>query len=993
MDVSTFFSRLVQPAKSQGAVCQPDDLGDFDAAWKAIQDTLDHPDERQLVRGIATTEVPKQLQHIVDAMVCENGRIEEDETGPCFEYLIRNDLLSTLVKSSEPDRPHGIKGEVVRSLNNLVVLLSDRFLNHHAVHGPLRRLLRSCVGDNPIEGEVETSKRIFGAAGMEVRKRGTDAETEADVVDLMCILCSKMRACPPLLLIFFHDKAPPPARTEAALARTLSPTPSAVTSHTHPPSRRAHSVRSGEQRFEFLLFSYLLRFVHREGRTGDFARAGLLFLFDIAFLPLSDPTSAKGSQDALQDAQDALGEYILDGDFAEVMAAAIGAVYSLLPSKVRIPGLGEQADEEQAGGPGGGGMYLGGRISREGGAELPSTGDEDVRTQLDLVIKLFAFLQDIITRCSSSYLAASAEASPSNAQIVGAAVSDSTLDAIQISFLDNILYPSILESSSADGTSVAVLTYLHVILSNIDDGPLLTRLLHFLLDTESDEAPRLAPHHQPKRGGRYPASVDNGEGIGQGDYFIDAGKFTLKDLILDNLSSGYAASRTAALQLLQTMLQEHCASSVDGLLSVTRLLPGEQLPPLPYPPEIGLYSTVLSVLNPSAPPFDRSPSFSAYLVDIQSALQSDRCCRLDQLQSIFTSDEDQKAEIAKAKRKAVPPHRLSPNDPVMREITRGLKEWMTRTPDENVALAAVVIIVAGCARRSLEGWMTMGGEEQGEVDAWAERVEGGYDSDNDDFPLPSSDTSHPPRERQPVVFQLLSGLTNQVARLRETTPGFDRFLSDRRAGLLFADHINEAINLALDPTIGDTFGSVPALAGTPGLAPPVTPAKEGRTSLAGSIKGFFSPRRNSSYTSAGGVESPSTLPVTPSTAEENRDADEAAAVTIASGANVVSLEPMADLAGPWASSAAQARPVTFRSVSEWSREDDTATPPISTPAGRRTGRESAGRGSKEEAGPAEASLDQILDNIVILEEFLKEVIAVIIARRALRVDPVRCAAK
>lgn len=673
------------------------------------------------------------------------------------------------------------------------------------------------------------------------------------------------------------------------------------------------------------------------------------------------------------------------------MAAAIGAVYSLLPSKVRVPGLAEQADEEQHGGPGGGGTYLGGRISGEGGAELPSTGDEDVRTQLDLVLKLFAFLQDIITRCSSSYLAASAESSPSNAQIVGAAVSDSTLDAIQTSFLDNILYPSILESSSADGTSVAVLTCLHVILSNIDDGPLLTRLLHFLLDTESDEAPRLAPHHQPKRGARFPASVDKGEEDGRGDYFINAGKFTMKALILDNLSSGYAASRTAALQLLQTMLQEHCASSVDGLLSVTRLLPCEQLPSLPYPPEIGLYSTLLSVLNPSAPPFDRSSSFSAYLVDIQSALQSDRCFRLNQLQSTFISD--QKAEIGKAKRKAVPLHRLRSNDPVMREITRGLKQWMTRTPDENVALAAVVITLAGCAGRCLDGWMTMDGEELGEVDAWAERAEGGYDSDDDDFPLPSSDTSHPPRERQPVVFQLLSGLTSQVARLRETTPGFDRLLSDRRAGLLFADHIDEAINLALDATIGDTFGSVPALAGTPGLAPPVTPAKKGRTSLAGSIKGFFSPRRNSSYTSAGGVESPSTLPVTPSIAEENRDADEAAAVTIASGANVVSLEPMADLAGPWASSAAQARPVTFRSVSEWSREDDTATPPISTPAGRRTGRESAGRGSKEEAGPAEASLDQILDNIVILEEFLKEVIAVIIARRALRVDPVRCAAE
>ncbi len=34
--------------------------------------------------------------------------------------------------------------------------------------------------------------------------------------------------------------------------------------------------------YEFLLFNYLLRFVHREGHIGEFARAGLLFLMDVA---------------------------------------------------------------------------------------------------------------------------------------------------------------------------------------------------------------------------------------------------------------------------------------------------------------------------------------------------------------------------------------------------------------------------------------------------------------------------------------------------------------------------------------------------------------------------------------------------------------------------------------------------------------------------------------------------------------------------------------
>ena len=89
----------------------------------------------------------------------------------------------------------GLTAEVLRAVNNLVVLLSERFLVHNAVHRPLRRLLRSCVGD---EAEKRTGNQpeIFGAAAMVATPdHGVDnEELEGDLVDLMCILCSRMRA-------------------------------------------------------------------------------------------------------------------------------------------------------------------------------------------------------------------------------------------------------------------------------------------------------------------------------------------------------------------------------------------------------------------------------------------------------------------------------------------------------------------------------------------------------------------------------------------------------------------------------------------------------------------------------------------------------------------------------------------------------------------------------------------------------------------------------
>lgn len=63
---------------------------------------------------------------MVDALVYENNRTDEEwvcsitrichikltlsETGPCFEYFLKYDILAVLERLCEPDRPHGIKG-------------------------------------------------------------------------------------------------------------------------------------------------------------------------------------------------------------------------------------------------------------------------------------------------------------------------------------------------------------------------------------------------------------------------------------------------------------------------------------------------------------------------------------------------------------------------------------------------------------------------------------------------------------------------------------------------------------------------------------------------------------------------------------------------------------------------------------------------------------------------------------------------------------------
>ena len=86
-------------------------------------------------------------------------------------------MFGTLVRLSEPDRPSGIQVEVLRTVQNMVVLLDEQFLVHSAVHRAVLRLLRTCVGDD-IQEQLDGRGRIMGAAGNAVRTSPSEYEED-----------------------------------------------------------------------------------------------------------------------------------------------------------------------------------------------------------------------------------------------------------------------------------------------------------------------------------------------------------------------------------------------------------------------------------------------------------------------------------------------------------------------------------------------------------------------------------------------------------------------------------------------------------------------------------------------------------------------------------------------------------------------------------------------------------------------------------------------
>ncbi len=103
-------------------------------------------------------------------------------------HLCPADILDSLVRLSENDRPSGIQAEVLRAVQNMVVLLDEQFLVHSAVHRAVLRLLRNCVGDD-IEEQLDGKGRVMGAARNAVRSLPSEYEGDCSYPNFRAFVC------------------------------------------------------------------------------------------------------------------------------------------------------------------------------------------------------------------------------------------------------------------------------------------------------------------------------------------------------------------------------------------------------------------------------------------------------------------------------------------------------------------------------------------------------------------------------------------------------------------------------------------------------------------------------------------------------------------------------------------------------------------------------------------------------------------------------------
>lgn len=798
-------------------------------------------------------------------------------------------------------------------------------------------------------------------------------------------------------------------------------------------------MRPRKTEYEFLLFNYLLRFVHREGQIGDFARAGLLFLMDVAMSPgdsvhllmgEESPSVPPGS-DPVTDAALALAEYILDGDFSEVLGAGLGAVYSLLPSKLEfhphtsaeaghmvIGSTGEESEDEKE--------MLEVARARSRALGVEDASNPDFKSRLDHFLKLLEFIQDVLRR-NGSHDAIDASS------LVGTAIVNSILDAVRRIFFENVLYPSVLECSDVDGSAVAVMSYIEVMIRTLHEGPLSELLVSFLFSEDNDEVrvrprahamltlnsetvpPLAIESEKDKKLRRRKSSamvlleMEAPDAKKPSEYFTSMGRFTLKDLLLTNLKSMSRPTAISALQLLQTIILQHPQMSIDNLMLV---VPDAEATSFPYPAlnpaakqplsfssfdvedddetfvypgadpgvpkmssapvfiqplttystherEMGLYLKLVSRVDPSHNGDPFSTGYDHYLRDAIFSIQNQPAFRID--------PEDSDLELRKKVK-----HRLNVNDPILALVLESLRKFFSNSPEYNVALTGVLATLAIHPDRSLAGWLTFAPAESPFDRPEDEEHETHLSNDGDDRSIDfeideklATDSNVLPassmdERTRPIIHTIYHGLVGQLERYRQMLDNFDKFLLERRQGLVFSENLSDALSLGWELTdeLPKPFG-IESIQQT--IQRPILSASN-------SLVSFLTPKKSKSRPSA---------PSTPTKAGDMKNVTSSPFAPHYQKTNSIVVEPFvvpSPVSGIWTPSQPE----------KWNvEEEDVFTSGWGEKAKKET---------KDDTlfdKPAHITLSQLLDNVVVLEESIKELVAIIHARRSLGIDSIR----
>ena len=409
----------------------------------------------------------------------------------------------------------------------------------------------------------------------------------------------------------------------------------------HPERDRsqARHLQGESRRNQFPLFYVLVQYVHHDGPVGDFARTALLYLTE---------TASKSKS---------LENWMLESDLAPQMASGLGALYSQLSR--HFPPL-EAAERSLPI------LALSDSPNSEGSAKETR---ENFQHNMKEFLAYLAFWQDTITHCKSSEVA------------------DTLLDHFQVLFVQQLLYPSLLESSDVDGGSTAaVIAHLAKIMTALDNQLLAQRMLRYLLASKHQSVEPQKRRARPSVSRR--KSLDHLAALAEAAHAPSPDLFSLHDLIIMSLKSQHANTVNACLKLLSIILGKHHPSALNGLFRTASLDPGSLDRSIKtFNASLVRYFDLASMVSTSDTLDD---SYETTLADAKTRLERHSC-------SVQSAQDGLNL--------ATSPQIVAADCKLLNSLLAVLENFFANDTLTNLLLTEAIISLAACGNISIRGWL------------------------------------------------------------------------------------------------------------------------------------------------------------------------------------------------------------------------------------------------------------------------------------------------
>ncbi|KAF2678212.1 hypothetical protein K458DRAFT_377277 [Lentithecium fluviatile CBS 122367] len=617
----------------------------------------------------------------------------------CLSFAAAQQIYTAVSKIAATAHDEGMVRDAVQFYNALIDSEEEDFLENDVFAASLMNFIGRSISSITLGEDIE-----------------------ADIVELLFGIAAKIRLQPEILPVWFTTAS---ADSSGRLVN------------------QKVDFAGVTQKEDFPLCYQLIDKVHHEGRIGEFARMGLLYIFESASKSLP------------------LEQWIVNSDLPTLMATGLGALYSQLSRLLSILHPPENLPLI---------LQLSNYLEMQPNPDAVSFFSDDFQSHMVTFLSYLTFWQDVLEHCRSTD------------------VRHTLIDHFQVLFLQQLLYPYIVQSSDVDGgSSVAVLTYLRRILDALDHPELVHMILRYLLALP--DYPVSSP-----RDLRSPAALKRRRSLmllgspKKEDDAMNPSVFNLVDLVLQSTESRNPQTVIAALKLTTVLLGKNHGYALGSLVKVTSLHHKE-----PHRTIGALNAELETYLNLAinlAGEGGVDEAYESHLKDKLTMLES-HSCSLMTLALPTTPLQSPGYFDAEAGAREVGPHSLIPEDPLFMSLVDLLLRFLTNDVETNLALTEAIITLGTCSELRLEGWLSVNPVDYNLSNADPEPAEFSNDSLRDMYRASRQPTWT--STAAPQLLACLQQLQTQVDALRADIPDWDEHVANRKDTFRFHEEVNDAM--------------------------------------------------------------------------------------------------------------------------------------------------------------------------------------------------------